>query len=160
MVEIERGVNRLYIPTTQFEEWAIDFLNRVIWILEFHSIVILWISIVVYVNRNYNVQVMKVHVWKKLRFACSSFWIHQKDYVLKGHFTEETESPWPFHVKHSRWWKRRSWSKFASHYARGTNGVSMWMKGGCKLYEDSHMAPNGSCFMVTWTFFQKTASWR
>ena len=27
------------------------------------------------------------------------------------------------HFKHSRWWKRRSRSKFASHYAWGTNGV-------------------------------------
>ena len=25
--------------------------------------------------------------------------------------------------KHSHWWKMRSWSKFASHYAWGTNGV-------------------------------------
>ena len=24
------------------------------------------------------------------------------------------------------------------------------MQGGCKVYMDSHMAPNGSCFMVTW----------
>jgi hypothetical protein len=27
------------------------------------------------------------------------------------------------HFKHSHWWKRRSWSKFTSHYAWGTNGV-------------------------------------
>ena len=31
---------------------------------------------------------------------------------LNGHFTNETESPWPFHFKHSHWWKRRSRSKF------------------------------------------------
>jgi hypothetical protein len=43
--------------------------------------------------------------------------------MAKGHFTHETESPWPLHFKHSHWWKRRSWSKFASHYAWGTNGV-------------------------------------
>ena len=50
----------------------------------------------------------------------------------KGHFTHETESPWPSHFKHSRRWKRRSRSKFAaSHYARGTNGV-MWMQDGCR----------------------------
>ena len=41
----------------------------------------------------------------------------------KGHFTHETESPWPIHFKHSCWWKRRSRSKFASHCARGTNGA-------------------------------------
>ena len=35
----------------------------------------------------------------------------------------------------------------------GTNGVSMWMQDGCKVYVDSYMASNGSCFMVTWTVF-------
>jgi hypothetical protein len=41
-----------------------------------------------------------------------------------GHFTHETESPWPLHFKHSHRWKRRSRSKFAtSHYAQGTNVV-------------------------------------
>ena len=33
----------------------------------------------------------------------------------KGHFTHTTESPWPFHFKHSHWWKRRSRSKFKLH---------------------------------------------
>ena len=28
------------------------------------------------------------------------------------------------------------------------------MQDGCKVYMDSYMAPNGSCFMVTWTFFK------
>jgi hypothetical protein len=42
---------------------------------------------------------------------------------LKGHFTHETESPWPLHFKHSHWWKRRSRSKSTSHYAWGTFGV-------------------------------------
>ena len=28
---------------------------------------------------------------------------------------------------------------------------SMWMQDGCKVYMDSYMASNGSCFMVTWT---------
>ena len=42
---------------------------------------------------------------------------------LKGHFTHKTEGPWPLHFKHSHWWKRWSWSKFASHYAWETNGV-------------------------------------
>ena len=27
---------------------------------------------------------------------------------------------------------------------------SRWMQGGCKVYMDSYMATNGSCFMVTW----------
>ena len=69
-----------------------------------------------------------------------------------------------------------------SHYAWGTDGVSMWMRDGCEVYmiptstnhqivaccsvnigilnyylcyENSHMASNGSCFMVTPTIFQK-----
>ena len=51
---------------------------------------------------------------------------------------------------HYTWWKRRSRSKFTSHYAWGTNGVYKWMQGGCKVY----MALNESCFMVTWTIFK------
>jgi hypothetical protein len=31
---------------------------------------------------------------------------------------------------------------------------SMWMQDGCKVYMDSYMALNGSCFMVIWTIFQ------
>ena len=73
--------------------------------------------------------------------------------IPKGHFRHETESPWPLHFKHSHWWKRQSWSKFASHYARGINGVS-----GCKMdvkstwiltwYQRDHV------FMVTWTIIK------
>ena len=32
---------------------------------------------------------------------------------------------------------------------------SMWMQDGCRVYMDSYMAFNGSCFMVTWDYFQK-----
>ena len=28
------------------------------------------------------------------------------------------------------------------------------MQDGCKVYMDSYMVSNGSCFMVTWTIFQ------
>ena len=45
--------------------------------------------------------------------------------------------------------ERRSWSKFASHYTRGTNGVREWQDG-CIVYMDYYMASNGSYFMVTW----------
>ena len=31
---------------------------------------------------------------------------------------------------------------------------SMWMQDGCKVYMESYMALNGSCFMVTWTVFK------
>ena len=74
---------------------------------------------------------------------------------LGPHFTNETESPWLLNFKHSHWWKRQSRSKFAtSHCAWGTTGVYMWMQDGCKVYMDSYMASNGSCFMVTWTTFK------
>ena len=29
------------------------------------------------------------------------------------------------------------------------------MQDGCKVYMDSYMASNGSCFMVTWIIFKK-----
>ena len=31
----------------------------------------------------------------------------------------------------------------------------MWMQDGCKVYMDSYMASNGSCFIVTWINFLK-----
>ena len=31
---------------------------------------------------------------------------------------------------------------------------SMWMQDGCKVYMDSYMASNGSCFMVIWAIFK------
>ena len=31
--------------------------------------------------------------------------------LSEGHFTHETERPWPLHFKHSHWWKRRSPAK-------------------------------------------------
>ena len=39
--------------------------------------------------------------------------------------------------------------------AWGTNCVSMWMQDGCKVYMDSYMASNGSCFKVTWIILKK-----
>ena len=67
-----------------------------------------------------------------------------------GHFTNEIEGLWALHFKYSRWWKRWSWSKFSSHYAWGTNKASKWMQEGCKVYMNSCMILNLSCFMVTW----------
>ena len=69
--------------------------------------------------------------------------------------TWETESPWPVHFKHSHWWKRRSRSNLASHYAWGTNGVRE-----CKMDVKStwiptwHRMDHVSCFMVKWTIFK------
>ena len=73
------------------------------------------------------------------------------DHISWGHFTHETESLWPVYFKHSHWLERWSWSKFASHYAWGTDRVCE-----CKMevYMDSYMASNGSCFTVTWTNFK------
>ena len=31
---------------------------------------------------------------------------------------------------------------------------SMWMQDGCKVYLDSYMTSNGSCFLVTWIIFK------
>jgi hypothetical protein len=49
------------------------------------------------------------------------------------------------HFKHSRWWKRRSQSKFASDYAWGTIWAYKWMQHGCKVYIDSYITSNGPC---------------
>jgi hypothetical protein len=57
------------------------------------------------------------------------------------------------HFKYSHWWKRQSQSKFTSHYTWGANGVCN-CKMDVKVYMDSYMASNGSCFMVTWTIFK------
>ena len=46
----------------------------------------------------------------------------------------------------SYWWKRRSPSKFASHYTWGTNGVCMWMQDGCKRL-------HGFLLDIEWTMF-------
>jgi hypothetical protein len=72
----------------------------------------------------------------------------------KGHFTHETESPWPLLFKHSHRWKRYSRSKFASHYTWGTNGVSE-----CKMDVKStwHWMDH-----VSWLLelFSKATPWR
>ena len=72
----------------------------------------------------------------------------------QGHFTHETESPWPLHFKHSDWWKRRSRFKFASHYAWGTNWVCE-----SKMDVKSTWHPT---YHVSWSLglFSKTTSWR
>ena len=74
--------------------------------------------------------------------------------LVKGHFTHETECPWPLHLKHSHWWKRQSWSKFAaSHYAWGTDGVC-----DCKMDVQSTWIPTRHLMehvsLVTWTIFK------
>ena len=83
--------------------------------------------------------------------ACSSC-------LTYGHFTHETKSPWPLHFKHSHWWKRRSRSKSASHYAWRTNWVCE-----CKMDVKSTWIPTWHWMVhVSWTLvlYSKTASWR
>ena len=76
--------------------------------------------------------------------------------AFKGRFTHETENPWPSHFKHSHWWKRRSRSKFASHYTWGTNSE-------CRMDVKStwiltwHRIDHVSCSLG---LFSKTTSWR
>ena len=56
---------------------------------------------------------------KKRKFSLS----RETPLAAKGHFTHKTESMWPIHFKQSHWWKRRSQSKFASHYAWYTGHI-------------------------------------
>ena len=75
----------------------------------------------------------------------------------KSHVTHKTESPWPLDLKHSRWWKRRRRSKFASHYARGPNRVCE-----CKMDVKSTWIPTWHQMdRVSWSLglFSKTTSW-
>jgi hypothetical protein len=80
----------------------------------------------------------------------------------QGHFTHETESLRPIHFKHSQmysiWWKSRSLSKYASHYAWGTNKVFK-----CKMDVKSTWIPTWHQMdHVSWSLglFSKTTSWR
>ena len=86
----------------------------------------------------------------------------------------------PTHFRHHQWWaltlgssgprgtshtRLRARDHYTSNTLIGGKGGgaitlrlrdqrSMWMQGGCKVYMDSYMASNGSCFMVTWTIFK------
>ena len=59
----------------------------------------------------------------------------------RDHFTHEIESPRPIYFKHFHWWERWRWSKFASHYTRGTN-ILCKMQDGCEsLHLDYFQKP-------------------
>ena len=75
-------------------------------------------------------------------------WVH-----LRAIFTHEAEILWPLHFKHSHWWKRVEPVQ-VRFTLRSRDQRSMWMQDGCKVYMDSYMASNGSCFMVTWIIFK------
>ena len=107
---------------------------------------------------HHNIYVME-HYNKWLRFRLKNP-LHKWQWLqhCKGHFTHETESQWPLHVKHSHWWKRWSRFKFASHYAWGTDIVSE-----CKMDVKSTWIPTWHPMdHVLWSLgrFSKTTSWR
>ena len=64
----------------------------------------------------------------------------------------EPVSPWPLHFKHSHWWKGRAGQ--VRFTLRLRDQRSKWMQHGYKVYMDSYMASNGSCFMVIRTIFK------
>ena len=96
--------------------------------------------------------------WLSLAKPTLKVALASRNHSLVTHFTHKTESPWPLHFKHSHWWKRRSRSKFASHYAWGTNGVCE-----CKMDVKSTWIPTWHQMdHVSWSLglFSKTTSWR
>jgi hypothetical protein len=101
---------------------------------------------------NYKVESMpKLNTTIIWHLSLSGMW-------LMALFIHETESPRPLHFKHSLWWKRRSRSKFASHYAWGTNKVCE-----CKVVVKSTWTPTWHQMdCVSWSLglFSKTTSWR
>ena len=102
-------------------------------------------------DQNAWLPLQKKTTWPQLRQL-------KKRSVRKGHFTHKTEGPLPLHFKHSHWWKRRGQSKFASHYAWGTNGVCE-----CKMDVKSTWIPTWHPMdRVSWSLglFLKTISWR
>ena len=116
-----------------------------------------------HVGEKSNLMYMLAQKTYKVMWVPQSVWcywlpIHSSKWRLGGHFTHETESPWPLHFKHSYWWERRSWSKFAE--LRSRDQRSMWMQDGCKVYMDSYMALNGIMFHGHLDYFSKTISWR
>jgi hypothetical protein len=76
--------------------------------------------------------------------------IYSKNHIDQSTRSTATEGPWPLHFEYSHWWKRWRRSTFASYYAWGIDGVGE-CKINVKVYMDSYMASNGSCFMTTWT---------
>jgi hypothetical protein len=65
--------------------------------------------------------------------------LHTRDMRAHDHYTSSTLIGG----------KRRSLSKFTSSYTWGTNGKCECKMDG-KVYMDSYVVLNGSCFMVTW----------
>jgi len=93
----------------------------------------------------------------------SQMWSLILTYIIRGCFTRKTESPWPLHFKHSHWWNKVEPVQVCFTLPL-RDQRSMWMQHGHKVYMDSYVASNGSCFMVTWTisknhFLETMAIW-
>ena len=74
---------------------------------------------------NMGVSFFENRIYSNVKIYRSSFlFLDVGIWNSKGYFTHETEGLWPLRFKYSHWLKRWSWSKFASHYTWGTNGVS------------------------------------
>ena len=71
------------------------------------------------INRFFDCNIDIVYLIPCIDLCTNQHWL----WVAYGHFTHDTESPWPLHFKHSHWWKRRSRSKFDPRYPWGTNEV-------------------------------------
>ena len=77
-------------------------------------------------------------------------------HMLIIHVIHETEGPWPSNTLQAPSLVEKAelvHVRFTLCYAWGTNGVcECTMR--CKVYMDSYVASNGSCFMVTWTILK------
>ena len=67
----------------------------------------------------------------------------------QGHFTHETESPWPITLQALSLVENAEQVQ-VRFTLRSRDQWSMRMQDGCDVFHDSYMASNGSCFMVTW----------
>ena len=57
-------------------------------------------------------------------------------------------------IPHSHWLEKVEPVQVRCFTLRLRDRRSMWMRDGCKVYMDTYVASNGSCFMVTWTIFK------
>ena len=121
------------------------------WVLKFTLVVIPVLGFYLYIFIGVSRLGLRLGLGLGWRCCPSPTYIRVIHEISHGQFTHEIDCMWPLHFKHSHWWKRRSWSKFASCLR---DQRSMWMQDGCKVYMDSCMVSNGLCFMVTWTILK------
>ena len=90
--------------------------------------------------------------WWNQRVQCTQ-WHGSHCLVTKGHFTHETESPGPLHSKHSLSLVEKVEPVQVRSTLCSRDQHSLWMQDGCKVYTNSYMASNGSCFKATQIMF-------